>query len=90
MGVEFQLGAEVDSLQFNESSDDPDAVSGVCTGNGCFGVDAVVAAADYHFVEQTLLPERLRRYVFGWHVRQRPAASSWLLCIVLVGGVHAV
>lgn len=56
-GVEVRLGAPVSSIEF-----EGDRARAVCTEDGCDSVDAVVASADYHFVEQHLLPPRLRRY----------------------------
>ena len=44
----------------------------VCVGSGseCFNVSGVVATADYHHVEQNLLPYNLRRYDAAYWERQ--------------------
>ena len=61
LGVELRLSQPVTGLRFDDEAD-ADRVSHVCSDAGCERVDGVVAAADYHFVEQSLLPPRLRRY----------------------------
>nr|BBB35234.1 beta-carotene synthase.[1] [Aurantiochytrium sp. KH105] len=64
LGVDIQLDAEVTSFRFDETGR---GVQAVCTRNDrCEAVDGVVAAADYHHVEQTLLPPELRRYEQGF------------------------
>lgn len=57
-GVKIRVSSEVTKLKFMGNR-----VSEVCTkDNNCSKVQGVVAAADYHHVEQKLLPYNLRRY----------------------------
>jgi lycopene cyclase domain-containing protein len=56
-GVEFKLNAEVTGFEFEDSR-----VSKICTPEGCDEVSGVVASADYHHVEQRLLPKKFRLY----------------------------
>ena len=73
-GVDIRLNAEVDELDF-----DGNRVVQVCTRDDeCDAVDAVVASADYHHVEQTLLPKRLRRYDETYWSRQVMSPSCVL------------
>ena len=57
IGVKFHYNAEISTFRFEEGR-----VSKVCTGDQCDAVDAVVAAADYHWVEQNILPPEYRNY----------------------------
>lgn len=56
-GVKFRTNAEVKNLKVNK-----DLVSEVKTSKGSVTYDAVIAAADYHHVEQALLEEKYRNY----------------------------
>lgn len=59
-GVTFRLGTPVASITAHP---DGSRVAAVVTGDGeVLAVDGVVAAADYHHVEQRLLPPQLRRH----------------------------
>ncbi|MFT5141459.1 MAG: phytoene desaturase [Rhodothermales bacterium] len=57
LGVEFVFGADVDAVVERGG-----AVAGVQVGAKEYAADTVVAAADYHHVEQHLLPAKWRRY----------------------------
>jgi len=60
MGVEFRLNHSVTEFVFENEK-----ISGLCfKTKECTSerIDGVVASADYHFVEQNLLPRHLRRY----------------------------
>lgn len=57
LGVEFRYEAEVDAIMERD-----DRLLGVRYGDTTVQVDAVVASADYHHVEQRLLPRHRRRY----------------------------
>lgn len=56
-GVQFRYNAPVTRILM-----DGKAVRGIAYPGGDFSADYVVAAADYHHVEQKLLPEGNRRY----------------------------
>lgn len=57
-GVEFLFNQNVSSITI----DDQGKALGVITDNDTFNADIVVASADYHHVEQNLLPQRFRTY----------------------------
>ena len=86
LGVQVLLDTDVKSLKFSPKDD---AVTHVCAATAtpagagrepakCHAVDGVVAAADYHFVEQTLLPARLRRYDEDFWSQQVMSPSTML------------
>lgn len=58
-------------------------VTGITTPNGFYKYDAVVAAADYHYVEQYLLPDKYRNYSAGYwqHRTMAPSALIFYLGI---------
>lgn len=51
-------------------------VTGIYTANGFYKYDAVVAAADYHHVEQSLLPAKYRNYTPGYWQSRTMAPSA--------------
>ncbi|MGC4059071.1 MAG: phytoene desaturase family protein [Chitinophagaceae bacterium] len=57
LGVNIHLETEVTGIHVQNGK-----ASGIHTSRGLFDTDAVVGAADYHHVEQRLLPEHLRNY----------------------------
>ena len=57
--VTIHTNNAVNRIQFNKATG---IAEEICTSNGCEQVDGIVASADYHYVEQTLLPKRLRKY----------------------------
>jgi phytoene desaturase len=57
LGVEFRYDTTVQSIQVPNGH-----ASEVLTDRGNFPCDIVVGGADYHHIEQQLLPERSRRY----------------------------
>lgn len=90
-GVEFQLSRSVTELVTAKNDDKISAVCTVATSNtaeqsqkgqqggqSCTQVDGVVATADYEYVEQHLLPPRLRRYDTAYW-RSRQLSPSCLL-----------
>lgn len=72
-GVQFQLGTEVSGIDVVNGK-----VTGVTTASGQYHADAVVASADYHHVEQKLLPESYRRYSPAYWERRTMAPSALL------------
>jgi phytoene desaturase len=81
MGVEFLLGKEVSSMEFEGN----DRVKRVCGKSwGCLETDAVVGSGDYHYIEQTLLPDHLRNYDETYWERQVLSPS----CLVFYLGLN--
>jgi len=71
LGVTFEFNSEVSSLELNSV-----AAKGLIV-NGTFRPsDYIVASADYHHVEQQLLPESHRRYSASYWQKRRLAPSS--------------
>lgn len=73
LGVTFKLEEEVLSIDHIGGN-----VSGVTTVKGKYLADAVIASADYHHVEQKLLPEAYRRYDSKYWEKRDLAPSSLL------------
>lgn len=73
MGAEFLLSSPVDELRMNEKG-----VKSLVSNGKEFEMDGLVAAADYHFVEQQLLPEKYRRYSESYWDKRVMAPSSLL------------
>ncbi|MBU1011210.1 MAG: phytoene desaturase [Bacteroidetes bacterium] len=57
LGVQFHYKQEVKSFQIEKGK-----ITGVVTNTGSFEADYVVASADYHHVEQHILPKAYRTY----------------------------
>jgi phytoene desaturase len=57
LGVEFHTGIQVNHIEVTAG-----LVSGLTTGMGNFKTDGLIAAADYHHVEQQLLDKPYRNY----------------------------
>ena len=70
-GVEFRYNAGVNGFEF-----DGNKVKAVKTEAGTWPCDAVVASADYHHVEQHLLPKHLRIYSEDYWTKRTFAPSS--------------
>lgn len=64
--VKFEFNQEATGFDIQKQG-----ITRVNTASGSFNADAVIAAADYHFVEQQLLPEKFRSYTDNyWNSRQ--------------------
>ena len=61
MGVKFQYSQPAESFEIAGGK-----VSGVGTPGKSYSADVIVASADYHHVEQHLLPESYRQYSSGY------------------------
>jgi phytoene desaturase len=57
LGVKIKVSANVQSIEVKDGN-----AKGIKINNEIFYHDAIVASADYHFVEQTLLPKEYRKY----------------------------
>jgi phytoene desaturase len=77
-GVSFCWNTEVTSLAIQKS-----LVSTVITTNGDFEADVVLGSADYHHIEQRLLPLGSRRYSSGYWNKRTLAPS----CLIYYVGV---
>lgn len=76
LGVKFKYDTEVTSVQVENR-----AVSGVLAGNGKYTADGIVAGADYHHVEQQLLPDEQKKYTEKYWEKQilAPSCLIWYL-----------
>ncbi len=71
LGVEVALDTAVETLTINKG-----VVTSLITSKGVFKAKSVVAAADYNFVEQNLIPEAYRQYDEAYWNKQILAPSS--------------
>ncbi|SNT19986.1 phytoene desaturase [Ekhidna lutea] len=76
LGVEIKLNAEVTNFTFSGNS-----ISGVSTANETYQCDTVVAGADYHFIDQHILPESFQNYSKKYWDSRVLAPSSLLFYI---------
>ena len=72
-GVDFELGQEVKQIYVPNGH-----ATKIMTEQGEWPIDVVVGGADYHHVEQRLLPERSRKYNQQYWERRTMAPSSLL------------
>ncbi|MBK9735479.1 MAG: phytoene desaturase [Saprospiraceae bacterium] len=78
LGVDFITNAEVTKLNVTDGK-----VTDVQTEKGSYSFDFVVASADYHHVEQSLLPEQYRTYDKKYWESRTMAPSSLLFYLGL-------
>ena len=79
LGVEFKFNSEVSQLQLKDKN-----VKRVVLASGQeIEADMVVAGADYHFVEQNLLPKEARQYSPEYWESRTMAPSSLLYYVGL-------
>ena len=71
LGVEFQTNAAVEKINIENGS-----VTSLDTNKGVYKSKSVVAAADYNFVEQNLIPASYRQYDAAYWDKQILAPSS--------------
>ena len=77
MGVTLRLASEVTELRLDPEN--PERIGAVCgAGGDCTPVDGLLAAADYEWVEQKLLPPHLQRYDTAFWERQVLSPSTIL------------
>jgi phytoene desaturase len=81
-GVELRFGAEVEAIEVAGSR-----ATGVRTDGRVLAADGVLAAADYHHVEQHLLPPHARQDSEATWDRRRLSPSSLLLYLGVEGRV---
>lgn len=70
-GVKFEFNSTVQSLNMNSTK-----IKSISINGRTEMVDHVVAGADYHHVEQQLLPEKFRKYKEGYWENRKLAPSS--------------
>lgn len=78
LGAKFHLNSDVEEIIVNGSG-----TKGLKVNGKVYQSDAVVAAADYHHVEQKLLPEKFRRYTENYWDKRVMAPSSLLFFLGL-------
>ena len=71
LGVQFKVNTDVKSLRIEEG-----VVTSLQTNEGVYECNSVVAAADYHFVEQNLIEKKYRQYDEAYWDKQILAPSS--------------
>lgn len=82
VGVNFEFNSDVQSLEVEKKR-----ISKIHTSKGTYTGDGVVAAADYHFVEQNLLPLKHRQYDSTYWDKRVMAPSSLLFYLGVKGKV---
>jgi phytoene desaturase len=78
LGVEFHTGIQVEHIEVSGG-----LVSGLKTSKGSFAAEGLIAAADYHHVEQQLLDETYRNYDENYWEKKTFAPS----CLIYYVGV---
>lgn len=76
LGVTFRFGTEVEKLEVEKNR-----ITGLISNGTFFRSDYVVAGADYHHVEQHLLPSSSRRYTQAYWEKRVLAPSCLLFYI---------
>ena len=73
LGVQFHYKSNVEAILVSEG-----AAEGLKVNGETKSFDKIVAGADYHFVEQTLLPKENRKYSESYWQKRKMAPSSLL------------
>ena len=76
LGVKFEFDQEVTSFAIEKGS-----IKNVITRDADYAFDIVVGGADYHHIEQKLLPESYRNYTPAYWDKRTMAPSSLLFYI---------
>ena len=79
LGVKFNFNENVQEIQIGKS-----AAKKVITANNSYEADVVIGGADYHFIEQKLLPEQSRSYSEQYWDKRLMAPS----CLLYYVGVN--
>jgi phytoene desaturase len=79
LGVQFRFNENVQEIQIEKS-----AAKKVITANNSYEADVVIGGADYHFIEQKLLPEQSRSYSEQYWDKRLMAPS----CLLYYVGVN--
>jgi phytoene desaturase len=78
LGVEINTSQEVTGFKYEGNT-----IIGVHTADTTYEADVVVAGADYHHVEQQLLPEKFRLYSEAYWDKRKMAPSSLIFYLGL-------
>lgn len=78
LGVEFKFNHAVDQIEMSGSQ-----ISQLRAGGKSYSADYVIASADYHHTEQTLLPKKFRQYSDEYWQKRVLAPSSLIFYIGL-------
>jgi phytoene desaturase len=78
LGVEINLNTPVNKFEMNSSN-----LNGIWSGETCYKHDYIIASADYHHVEQALLPKKFRRYDEKYWEKRVMAPSSLIFYVGL-------
>ena len=78
LGVQVITNQNVNGFEFEDNE-----ISAVKTQNQTYIVDGVIASADYHHVEQTLLPKKYRQYDEAFWEKRTMSPSSLLFYVGL-------
>lgn len=78
LGVNFQFNCSANKIRVAGGK-----AEGVETENGFYRADAIIAAADYHHVEQVLLPEDHRSYSQSYWDKKQMAPGALLYYVGL-------
>ena len=78
LGVQVITNQNVTGFEFEDNE-----ISAVKTQNQTYIVDGVIASADYHHVEQTLLPKKYRQYDEAYWEKRTMSPSSLLFYVGL-------
>lgn len=78
LGADIKLNTSVNRLELNAVN-----IKGVWSGDKFYKHDYIVASADYHHVEQTLLPQKFRRYNESYWQHRTMAPSSLIFFLGL-------
>lgn len=77
-GVKFSLDNNVEKINIADGR-----ITSIDTSKGIMTCDAVIASADYHHVEQQLIPKVYRQYSFSYWDSRKMAPSSLLFYLGL-------
>lgn len=75
-GVEFHYNKIVDEIETKDGK-----ATGIIVNEERITFDFIIAGADYHFVEQHLIPQEYRRYSHKYWEKKRMAPSSLIFYI---------
>ena len=70
-GVEFHFNTQVEAIEAADG-----AATGISTSKGTHNFDAIIGGADYHHIEQKLIPAKYRRYSPEYWNKRKLAPSS--------------
>lgn len=76
LGVKFEMNSTVTSFLFERNN-----IAKIITNRGEYGVDLVVGGADYHHIDQQILPPKYRHYSSKYWESRTMAPSSLLFYV---------